>query len=56
MTRARPGDRAAPSPADTARLVAFLEGLTDEGFLRDPRHALPRTAPPATARSEPRPA
>ncbi|WP_337186859.1 cytochrome c peroxidase [Phenylobacterium sp.] len=39
-----PGDRAAPSPADTARLGAFLEALTDEGFLRDPRHALPRTA------------
>jgi len=38
------GDPAAPTPAETADLVAFLTALTDLGFLKDPRFALPQTA------------
>ncbi|MEW5684192.1 MAG: cytochrome c peroxidase [Pseudomonadota bacterium] len=39
-----PGDRAAPSANEVADLTAFLESLTDETFLKDPRFALPDTA------------
>jgi cytochrome c peroxidase len=38
------------SEAEIADLVAFLESLTDDGFLRDPRHADPW---PAQARGAP---
>lgn len=37
-------DPAAPTPGERKDLIAFLEALTDEGFLTNPRLALPQTA------------
>jgi cytochrome c peroxidase len=34
----------APTPDDTADLVAFLDSLTDRTFVTDPRFSLPKTA------------
>jgi len=38
------GDPGAPAAAETTDIVAFLRALTDDGFLKDPRFALPMTA------------